>query len=33
MITYTMIPDEEVYKVLAELYYKKVRHTRTGRES
>lgn len=23
MITYTMIPDEEVYKVLAELYYKK----------
>ena len=23
MITYTMIPDEEIYKVLAELYYKK----------
>lgn len=23
MITYTMVPDEEIYKVLAELYYKK----------
>ncbi|MBD5479814.1 MAG: hypothetical protein HDR14_11100 [Lachnospiraceae bacterium] len=23
MITYTMVPDEEIYKVLAELYYEK----------